>query len=69
MRRQMWLVSPAGRCVRRTAVPHRHTTARLRSAGDVRPAEDDDEFPEPLPLAAGREAPSVTLARLRRDER
>ncbi|MGH3913843.1 MAG: type II toxin-antitoxin system Phd/YefM family antitoxin [Pseudonocardiaceae bacterium] len=50
-------------------LPDRGPLARLRSAGDVRPAEDDDELPEPLPLAAGQEAPSVTLARLRRDER
>ncbi|MGQ0778645.1 MAG: hypothetical protein ACT4NY_30245 [Pseudonocardiales bacterium] len=51
-------------------LPDRGPLARLRVAGDVRPAEDDqDELPEPLPLAAGQEAPSVTLARLRRYER
>lgn len=51
-------------------LPDRGPLARLRSVGDVRPPEnDDDEFPEPLPLAVGQEAPSVTLARLRRDER
>ncbi len=49
-------------------LPDRGPLARLRAAGDVRPA-DDGELPEPLPLAAGQEAPSVTLARLRRDER
>ena len=50
-------------------LPDRGPLARLRAAGDVRPADDDSELPEPLPLAAGLEAPSVTLARLRRDER
>jgi len=50
-------------------ITDRGPLARLRAAGDVRPVEDDDEFPEPLLLAAGQEAPSVTLARLRRDER
>lgn len=45
-------------------LPDRGPLARLRSAGDVRPAtDDDDELPEPLPLAAGQEAASVTLAR------
>lgn len=44
--------------------------ARLRAAGDVERAEPgSDDFPEPLPLTPGQEPPSVTLARLRRDER
>lgn len=44
--------------------------ARLRAAGDVeRTDPESDDFPDPLTLPAGQELPSVTLARLRRDER
>jgi prevent-host-death family protein len=43
---------------------------RLRAAGDVDPATADiADLPEPLVLAYGSEAPSETLARLRRDGR
>jgi prevent-host-death family protein len=43
---------------------------RLRAAGDLDPATADiADLPEPLVLANDSEAPSDTLARLRRDER
>lgn len=43
---------------------------RLRATGDLQAGDGDfDELSEPLPLAAGVEAPSLVLARLRRDER
>ncbi len=43
---------------------------RLRAAGEAIPAAGNlDDLPKPLPLPAGREAPSVLLSRLRRDER
>ncbi len=43
---------------------------RLRAAGEAIPAAGSlDDLPKPLPLPAGREAPSVVLLRLRRDER
>jgi prevent-host-death family protein len=43
---------------------------RLRAAGDLMDAAGElAELPEPLSLAAGVEAPSIVLARLRRDER
>jgi prevent-host-death family protein len=43
---------------------------RLRAAGDLQAGDRDlTELPEPLSLAAGVEAPSLVLARLRRDER
>ncbi len=43
---------------------------RLRAVGEVIPAADNlDDLPKPLPLPAGREAPSAVLSRLRRDER
>jgi antitoxin (DNA-binding transcriptional repressor) of toxin-antitoxin stability system len=43
---------------------------RLRSSGDVRPAEAGlDDLPEPLPLVPGLEPPSAVLRRLRHDER
>jgi prevent-host-death family protein len=42
---------------------------RLRAAGEAIPAAGNfDDLPKPLPLPAGREAPSVVLSRLRRDE-
>jgi prevent-host-death family protein len=43
---------------------------RLRAAGELIPAQANfEDLPDPLPLAAGAEAPSSVLARLRRDER
>jgi prevent-host-death family protein len=43
---------------------------RLRAAGEVTPAAASfADLPEPLALPAGKESPSVILARLRRDER
>jgi prevent-host-death family protein len=43
---------------------------RLRAVGEAIPAVGNlDDLPKPLPLPAGREAPSAVLARLRRDER
>jgi prevent-host-death family protein len=43
---------------------------RLRATGDLQAGDGEfDELPEPLPLAAGVEPPSLVLARLRRDER
>jgi prevent-host-death family protein len=42
----------------------------LRAAGDVAPATKSiADLPKPLPLVPGQEPPSVTLARLRDDER
>jgi prevent-host-death family protein len=43
---------------------------RLRASGELVAATADlDDLPEPLDLAAGQEAPSIVLDRLRRDER
>ena len=43
---------------------------RLRTSGEVIAATGSiDDLPDPLPLAGGQELPSVTLARLRRDDR
>ena len=43
---------------------------RLRATGDVTPVSSDlGDFPEPLPLEPGQEAPSSVLARLCTDER
>ena len=43
---------------------------RLRSSGEVIAAKGSIlELPDPLPVPEGRELPSVTLGRLRRDER
>jgi prevent-host-death family protein len=43
---------------------------QLRAAGEIEPASNTtDEFPEPITLPEGVELPSVTLARLRHDER
>ena len=43
---------------------------QLRAAGEVMPAVGSlTDLPEPLPLPAGKESPSVILARLRRNER
>jgi antitoxin (DNA-binding transcriptional repressor) of toxin-antitoxin stability system len=52
-----------------TPLPGGGPLARLRATGEVQPADDLNDFPEPVPLAPGQEPPSVTLARLRRDER
>lgn len=43
---------------------------RLKASGDLRESEGDlADLPEPLPMSAGSEPPSLVLARLRRDER
>lgn len=43
---------------------------QLRAAGEVIAAAASlSDLPEPLPLPAGKESPSVILARLRRNER
>jgi prevent-host-death family protein len=43
---------------------------RLRATGEATPAAGSlDDLPKPLALPRGREAPSVVLSRLRRDER
>ena len=51
-------------------IPEGTPLERMRAAGELDPAtEDPDDLPEPLVLAAGIEAPSSVLRRLRRDER
>jgi prevent-host-death family protein len=51
-------------------LPENGVLERLRAAGDVVEAAGRiDDLPEPLKLQPGQEAPSVVLARLRRDER
>ena len=51
-------------------LPDQRPIDRLRATGDLVPAGSDlKDLPEPLPLAAGQEAPSSVLDRLRRDER
>lgn len=51
-------------------LPDQRPIDRLRANGDLVPAGSDlKDLPEPLPLAAGQEAPSSILDRLRRDER
>ena len=51
-------------------VPGGSPLDQLRASGEVTPGEGDlDDLPEPLPLPAGKEPPSVVLERLRRDER
>ena len=53
-----------------TPIPDTDALAQLRAAGEVStPVGDMDDLPEPLELAAGQEAPSARLARLRHDER
>ena len=50
-------------------LPEGSPLTRLRNAGAVTAADDDlDDLPEPVQPPAGMEAPSVLLARLRRDE-
>jgi prevent-host-death family protein len=51
-----------------TPLPEGTVIERLIAAGEIDPATED-EFPEPLHLPPGVELPSVTLERLRRDER
>jgi prevent-host-death family protein len=51
-------------------LPEASPLERLRTSGDLIPAEGDlESLPEPLPLGRGQTAPSRVLARLRRDER
>jgi len=51
-------------------LPDAGALERLRASGDVTPATKAiADLPKPLPLAAGQEAPSAILARLRDDER
>jgi prevent-host-death family protein len=51
-------------------LPDGEPLERLRAAGEVIPAVGDlAELPKPIPLPAGKEAPSAVLARLRRDDR
>jgi prevent-host-death family protein len=51
-------------------LPDQSPLDRLRTAGDLVPAQEDlTDLPDPLPLASGQEPPSNVLARLRRDER
>ena len=51
-------------------LPEAEPLERLRAAGEVLASSGDlDDLPKPLPLPAGKEAPSAVLARLRRDDR
>jgi prevent-host-death family protein len=51
-------------------LPDQRPIDRLRATGDLVPAQADlKDLSEPLALAAGQEAPSGVLDRLRRDER
>ena len=51
-------------------VPELGPLERLRAAGELEEATGRiSDLPEPLELEPGQEPPSVTLARLRRDER
>jgi len=51
-------------------LPKAEPLGRLRAAGEVVPAARSlEDLPKPLPLPAGKEAPSAVLARLRRDDR
>ena len=51
-------------------LPEAGPLEKLRVAGEViRAAASFSDLPDPLPVPAGKESPSVTLARLRRDER
>jgi len=53
-----------------TPLPDATPLERLRAGGDVSAATGTiDDLPPPLVLARGTEAPSVTLARLRANER
>jgi hypothetical protein len=51
-------------------LPQAGPLQQLRAAGEVTPAAGSlTDLPEPLPVPAGKESPSVILARLRRNER
>ena len=51
-------------------VPGGSPLERLRASGEILPGEGDfDDLPNPLPVPAGREAPSTVLEQLRRDVR
>lgn len=51
-------------------LPDPGPTERLRATGELAAAEaSPSDLPEPLPLPAGQEAPTMRLARLRADER
>jgi prevent-host-death family protein len=51
-------------------LPEAGRLEQLRAAGEVMPAAGNlKDLPAPLPVPAGKESPSVILARLRRDER
>ncbi len=53
-----------------TPLPDVSPLEQLRAAGDVSRALGTlEDLPPPLPLARGRTAPSIALARLRSDER
>ena len=53
-----------------TPLPVGSPLERMRAAGEVDTAEGDlDELPDPIILPSGVEPPSVTLARLRHDDR
>ncbi len=42
---------------------------QLRAAGDIEPAAEVGDLPEPISLPEGADLPSTVLARLRYDER
>jgi len=51
-------------------LPEAGRLEQLRAAGEVMPTSGSfTDLPPPLPVPAGKESPSVILARLRRDER
>jgi prevent-host-death family protein len=51
-------------------LPEAGRLEQLRAAGEVMPASGNlADLPAPLPVPAGKESPSVILARLRRNER
>jgi prevent-host-death family protein len=51
-------------------LPEAGPLEQLRAAGEVIPATAGlNDLPDPLPVPAGKESPSVILARLRRNER
>jgi prevent-host-death family protein len=51
-------------------LPEAGPLEQLRAAGEVIPATAGfSDLPDPLPVPAGKESPSLILARLRRNER
>jgi len=51
-------------------LPEGSPLEQMMAAGELEAAANDpDELPEPMVLPRGTESPSVTLARLRSDER